>query len=119
MSSDLELNFLHRLGVRFKRLTGLGTPPDFLIIGGMKCGSTALYWNLTQHPLVYPARKKEVHYFSVRYHRNWSWYTSNFPSRITVAWQRKFRKRPVALGEASPYYIFHPHAAQRIQKSCP
>ena len=37
--------------------------PDFLVIGGQKCGTTWLQDNLEQHPQIWLPPTKEVHYF--------------------------------------------------------
>ena len=37
--------------------------PDFLVLGGQRCGSTTLYTMLTGHPQVLPASHKEPHFF--------------------------------------------------------
>jgi hypothetical protein len=83
--------------------------PDFAIIGAQRCGTTFLYDLLTQHPQVEPATKKEVHYFDLHFSRGTGWYRSHFPPR----------KEGVITGEASPYYLFHPHAAGRMAKVVP
>jgi hypothetical protein len=95
---------------RYRTATaGLRPLPDFLIVGAQKCGTTSLYEYLAEHPQVMPALTKEVHYFDVRYPRGMSWYRAHFglrrPGRIT--------------GEASPYYLFHPAAPQRIKSDVP
>ena len=41
------------------------TRPDFFIVGAPKCGTTALYHYLRQHPQVFMPDRKEPHYFSV------------------------------------------------------
>ena len=73
------------------------SPPEFLIIGFNKCGTTALYNYLTQHPLILPTIAKEFHYLAQlipkrnknnNYHQNWTLldserdcYLSHFPRR--------------------------------------
>ena len=90
--------------------------PDFICIGAQKCGTTSLYQYLSQHPQIIPAAMKEVHYFDLNYIRGDEWYNGFFPT-----WKKKLslmiqkRKRMIT-GEASPYYIFHPHSLERIYK---
>ena len=84
--------------------------PDFLIIGGQKCGTSSFYKNLVKHPQVQPCYQKETHYFDVNYDKGIRWYRSFFPlssksNRIT--------------GEASPYYIFHPQVPERVHRELP
>ncbi|MEM6800540.1 MAG: sulfotransferase [Bacteroidota bacterium] len=40
--------------------------PSFMIIGGVKCGSSSLYRYLNAHPMVLPCKSKEPNYFSFR-----------------------------------------------------
>jgi hypothetical protein len=90
--------------------------PNFVIIGAQKCGTTFLYRRLlSQHPHVEPARKKEIHYFDLwkHYSRGGDWYRSHFPLPT-----RKAGRRSIT-GEASPYYLFHPHAARRMAEIVP
>ncbi len=91
---------------------GFGTLPDFVIIGAQKCGTKSLYNYLSRHPQVRAARRKEVHYFDLNFTKSVSWYESYFP--LSGGQPRSFKT-----GEASPYYIFHPHAASRIANVLP
>lgn len=91
--------------------------PSFLIIGAQRCGTTALYKQLTQHPAVLPAGLyKGVHYFDTDYDKGPEWYHAHFPTRASA---RRLETRvntvPIT-GEASPYYMFHPLAGERIAR---
>lgn len=86
--------------------------PDFLIIGAQKCGTTFLYRLLAQHPHVKPAFAKEVHYFDLNFRKSANWYRSFFPLKTRNG-------RTYITGEASPYYLFHPHAARRASGVVP
>ena len=70
-----------------------------------KCGTSFLYRLLVQHPRAKPAFHKEAHYFDLYIEKGDRWYRSYFPLRV-----RKDRK--YITGEASPYYLFHPHASR-------
>jgi len=94
---------------RLRALTTETRLPDFLIIGAQKCGTTYLYEKLTEHPHVAPALTKEVHFFDNGYHHGVAWYRGHFPAK----------EGNDITGEASPYYIFHPHAARRVQQTTP
>ena len=94
--------------------------PDFIIIGGKRCGTTSMHDYITKHPLVAPlfprAQKiKGVHYFDTNYHRGGAWYRSHFPSRSYLARVARRAGRSAISGEASPYYLFHPLAARRAR----
>jgi len=72
--------------------------PDFLIIGGQKCGTTWLWNMLHQHPETDLPEKKEIHYFGgiENYRKGTQWYYNHFrdvdPGKVT--------------GEASTSYLF-------------
>lgn len=103
----------------YRSLTaGLRVLPDFLIIGAQRAGTTYLYNNLAAHPCVAPALTKEVHFFDVWFARGLGWYRSFFPLRAQrLAWRA--RGLPLLAGEASPYYLFHPHATRRAAATLP
>ena len=103
------------------RLTsGARTTPDVLIVGGQRCGTTSLFKTLRQHPAVLPpVLHKGVHYFDTGYPRGMGWYRAHFPLRATAARvQRRTGVRPITV-ESSPYYMFHPLAAERIDRDLP
>ena len=89
--------------------------PDFIIIGAAKGGTTSLFNYLVQHPQIVGPYRKEVHYFDHHYHKGLDWYKHHFP---TISKLRKTHSKAIT-GEASPYYISHPLAAQRIKALLP
>lgn len=54
-------------------------PPDFLVAGMMKSGTTTLHRWLEAHPSVTPCTVKEPHFYSHRWERGATWYASLFP----------------------------------------
>src|SRR5689334_10689446 len=88
--------------------------PGFLIVGAQRCGTTSMARALSQHPAVFGAvLRQEVHYFDLGYHHGLSWYRSRFPVRIHARLTaQKAMVAPVVF-ESSPYYMFHPLAAER------
>jgi hypothetical protein len=100
---------------------GLRPGPDFLIIGAKRGGTTSLWNYLQEHPRVLPLlparqRIKGPHFFDSNFPLGMRWYRSHFP---TSAWRRALERRgggPVAAGDASPYYLFHPLAAERAAR---
>jgi hypothetical protein len=86
--------------------------PDFVIIGAQKGGTSFLYQLLVQHPHVKPAFAKEVHYFDLNFRKGNNWYRSYFPLQMR-------NSRTYITGEASPYYLFHPHAPRRASTVLP
>lgn len=88
--------------------------PDFIIIGAQKAGTTSLYDYLNQHRQIRMSTPlKEVHYFSYDYSKGLDWYKSNFPIVPNK------QQNDLLVGEASPYYLFHPHSAKRMHDVLP
>jgi len=82
--------------------------PDFLIIGAQRAGTTSLFEDLRQHPAICLPAKKELHFFDVQLRRGAEWYFHQFPpASCAVPSGRSLT------GEATPYYLFHPKAAER------
>lgn len=84
--------------------------PSFLVLGAQRSGTTALYRYLTSHPRILPALRKEVHYFDFQYDKGRRWYLAHYPAATS---RLKCDGRPVT-GEATPYYLVHPLAPQRV-----
>lgn len=104
----------------FRRATGqLRLLPDFLIIGGQRCGTSSLYYYLTEQHGVVAASTKEIHFFDDFYSNGLAWYRAQFPTWTYKYYVENVRKRHFLSGEASPYYIFHPHAPRRISEVLP
>ncbi|HET9693501.1 MAG TPA: sulfotransferase [Steroidobacteraceae bacterium] len=91
------------------RLRGERALPDAMIIGAMKAGTSSLHNYLTQHPGVIAPLRKEVHYFDLQYGNGERWYRANFGPL----------GRPGLNLDSSPYYLFHPLAAQRAHALVP
>ena len=109
---------------------GLRPPPDFLIIGTKRGGTTSFYFDLIAHPSyvrLYPPpvpglkqdATKGVHYFDTNYTRGERWYRSYMPTSAARTRAARRSGGPVVAGEASPYYLFHPVAAERAHASVP
>jgi hypothetical protein len=95
--------------------------PDFFIVGHQKCGTTALYMMLQEHPQVYMPAEKEPRYF--------------IPELRPQPVKGKMPKRPATLdaylslfsaarpgqriGEASPQYLRYEGAAAAIAEVAP
>ena len=76
--------------------------PDFIIIGGQKCGTTSLHQYLQQHPDIAMSKWKELQFFADPkvWDRGLKWYASNFEFSEALT------------GEASPQYSWQPFAAE-------
>ncbi|MEV4411564.1 sulfotransferase [Catellatospora sp. NPDC049609] len=94
--------------------------PSFLIVGTQRGGTTSLYKALVQHPAYLPPRfRKGVHYFDMDYHRGHKWFMGHFPSRAKAERTAQATGMPAITGEASPYYMWHPLAPERIARDLP
>jgi hypothetical protein len=103
------------------------TWPNFMIIGAAKCGTDALYAYLRQHPQIYMSPTKETNFFIVegkeltysgprdREILEECWVNS------LIAYQAQFAqvRHELAIGEASPWYIYDETAPGRIQERLP
>ncbi|HEY5357642.1 MAG TPA: sulfotransferase domain-containing protein [Streptosporangiaceae bacterium] len=110
---------------RYGELTsGLRRGPDFVIIGAKRGGSTSLYRYVLEHPSIqplFPGRQhiKGVHYYDTRYSRGLTWYRSHFPLQVAGRHLARPGIQPAIAGDASPYYLFHPLAAERLARDLP
>jgi hypothetical protein len=93
--------------------------PDFLIIGGNRCGTAALYEYLCGHPCFVPSFHREVHFFERHFDKGLDWYRAQFPSRAYRFCVSNLAGKRMITGEATTYYIFHPHAPRRIKEALP
>src|SRR5919197_2030341 len=93
----------------YGRATSAARPlPDFLILGAQKAGTTALFAYLRWHPGVTGPAFKEVSFFDRHYVHGERWYRAHMPLR-----------RGRIVGEASPSYLFHPLAPERVARMLP
>lgn len=93
--------------------------PDFLIIGTQKGGTSSLYHHLSCHPQVMEAYSKEIHYFDTQYRRGELWYRASFPHHVERRVREKSLSARTVTGEATPYYLYHPHVPARIARDLP
>jgi Sulfotransferase domain len=99
---------------------GLRELPDFLVVGGQRCGTTSLFKTLVEHPAVVPPlMHKGIHYFDMQYERGLHWYRGQFPTRATRALVSRRGGQGAITGESSPYYGFHPLGPTRIAQDLP
>jgi hypothetical protein len=87
--------------------------PDFLIIGAQRSGTGSLYFSLLDHPRVTGPKIKEVHWFDSRNWNKTNRYRSYFPRAQEVT------EQGLIVGEATPYYLFHPAVPRRVVDQLP
>jgi hypothetical protein len=100
---------------------GLRPPPDFLLIGTKRGGTTSLGRYLFAHPRVaqlFPRRAtpKGVRYLDERPDRSERWYRSHFATVLVRGPAVHPRK---LAGEATANYLFHPEGAARAHAVAP
>lgn len=106
-------------------LLGAGRLPNVVVIGAMKCGTTALHHYLDRHPDIAMSTPKELNFFigamgqpetdllggygSGTWHRGIEWYAGRFAAAAPVR------------GESSPGYTSpdHPEVADRMARTVP
>jgi hypothetical protein len=94
--------------------------PSFLIVGAQRCGTTSMYKTLSGHPNILPAvLHKGAHYFDTGYANGAAWYRGHFPFSVKASAVKRRTGYQAITGESSPYYMFHPLAAQRIAADLP
>lgn len=100
--------------------------PNFLIIGAAKSGTTALYHYLKQHPQIYMSPVKETEFFALE-GEEFNFKGPGDMQRISRSitniedYQAQFQKvsNEIAIGEASPVYLYSSKAPERIKHYLP
>ena len=95
--------------------------PDFVIAGAQRCGTTSLFRALAKHRAMMPnvIDAKGIHYFDTSYHQNEQWYFAHFASQAERDSHSEKVGHRAVVGEASPYYVYHPAGAERMAKTIP
>jgi Sulfotransferase domain len=93
--------------------------PDFLIIGGERCGTSSLYYYLTEQPSIISASTKETHFFDENFAKGIDWYRAQFPFVLQKQYTKKVLKQDFLTGEGTPYYMLYPHAPRRTFELVP
>lgn len=87
-------------------MTSTDHQKNFIIVGAMKCGTTALYRYLRSVIGDDLSEAKELHYFDWNFRQELNWYFNQLGNGHIV-------------GEASPFYLYHPWVPERIRKTLP
>lgn len=85
------------------------TLPNFLIIGGMRCGTTSLASYLRSHSQAFVSIPKEIRFFDRRFDLGVDWYAGHFAASGGA----------IAIGEASPGYMYSEGALQNMSSIIP
>ncbi|HIK54843.1 MAG TPA: sulfotransferase [Synechococcales cyanobacterium M55_K2018_004] len=99
--------------------------PNFLIIGSAKGGTTSLHYYLNQHPQIFMSAVKEPRFFAlegeVLNFRNPDAAINHNSVTTLEAYQALFKDvtNEIAIGEASPLYLYSAKAVERIKHYIP
>lgn len=100
--------------------------PNFLVIGAQKAGTTSLYHYLAQHPQIYMSPLKEPAFFDFEGQepdfcgpRDRELY--RFVVTDIESYRQLFQRvsNEIAIGEASPHYLYSSRAPERIKHYIP
>lgn len=105
----------------------IGPYPDFLVIGSMRAGSTALHDHLSHHPEIFMSHRKEPHYFSVEVDGTlppWVSPDDKMAWRQMVVYDTEYRRlflhgRGRLCGESSVHYLSDAESATRAARANP
>ena len=102
------------------------TLPNFIIIGAAKSGTTAIYHYLKQHPQVYMSPVKEANFFALegdklQFFEPFAYPSERKPADNIEAYCELFEDvtSEIAIGEASPWYLYSPRSAEKIHYYLP
>ena len=101
--------------------------PNFLIVGAAKAGTTAIYHYLQQHPQIFVSPLKETNYFALANQKLefCGPGDDDYVNRLSITDENAYRAQfdavrdEVAIGEASPLYLYSSAAAARIHETVP
>lgn len=90
--------------------------PNFFIVGAAKAGTTSLYEYLREAPGVYMSSIKEPSYFSPAVPEDYGGKVRDLNDYLNL-----FRDagEEIAIGEATPFYLWDPESPYLIQKAVP
>ncbi len=85
--------------------------PTFIIVGAQKAGTTSLFRAVRHHPQVGKTTKKELHFFDRKKYKRlgMEWYEQQF----------ELEPKQVAVGEATPAYMYESEVRERIAENLP
>lgn len=96
--------------------------PNFFVIGAMKAGTTALYYNLKQHPQIFMSPVKEPNFFALEGQDSYTtleWDEYSYTDFNSYCSLFDNVRNEIAIGEASHSYLYIPSAHERICRIVP
>ncbi len=102
------------------------TLPNFVVIGGTKAGTTALFWYLAEHPEIHMGARHHIGYFAYGLDDDGNLLYGDpelhsWPVKTLAGYEEMFADAgdAKAIGDVSPIYLETPHAAARIHEMFP
>jgi hypothetical protein len=83
--------------------------PDFFLVGAPKCGTTAMYDFIAQHPDIFVPPRKEIHFFGTDLYS--PHYCRELPQYLELFSDANGRR----VGEASVWYLYSRLASREIK----
>jgi hypothetical protein len=85
--------------------------PDFFLAGAPKCGTTAFYYYLAEHPNIYLPNREDMHFFAKDFTAEWD---QVGVLEEYIEYFRDVKPQHKAVGERSVYYLFSKIALERV-----
>lgn len=106
-----------RYNILQRRFHGITSPlrvlPDFIVIGAKRCGTTSLYYYLSEHPCIKRSSHDHLGFFDDNFHLGLQFYRSFF----STIFEKKYvesKKRKRLTYDVTSTYIYDPIAADHI-----
>ena len=101
--------------------------PNFIVIGASKAGTTSLYEYLKQHPQIYMSPMKELRFFAIEGEKvdfcgPWDRIEiERYSIKTLEDYKNQFQgvTDEIAIGEASPWYLYSEKAPKSIKSYIP
>lgn len=126
MKNSMTKNFKSEQVEQQSVSSNIQTMPNFLVIGAGKAGTSSIYYYLKQHPQVYMSPLKEPKFFALEGETlNYQGPDREIVNRVSVNnlkdYQNLFQgaSTEIAIGEASPMYLYSPKAPSKIKTYLP
>src|SRR5690242_16429130 len=98
--------------------------PNFFIVGAARAGTTSLHGYLSQHPEIFLTERKDSHFFTAHHFPGTGPGDETVNRRVIHDEEQYLQlfasaRGKKAIGEASPFYLCLPEAAERIARAVP
>ena len=91
--------------------------PNFIVAGAPRCGTTALYAYLSEHPQIFMSHVKELNYFADDYPTMQKIVCRTYDDYLQLF--SDATDQHLGIGEASPFYLFSEFAFEKMCTALP